>query len=109
LRDGTLVGLSVQESVEFWAGLNQCSETGTVAREELPDLDPDDGSTVLHLSITGCANDTQVQYYSIIGGGHTWPGRPFTVDFELGALNRDIDATRIIWEWLDSLPAEREA
>jgi polyhydroxybutyrate depolymerase len=104
ILSGQYVGLSAADSLTFWSQLNGCNTaTDAVEQESLPDVDQDDDSTVTHIALTDCAEGAQVQFYSVVGGGHTWPSRPFDVDFELGALNRDMDATQVIWDWLAGL------
>lgn len=100
---GQYVGLSAADSLSFWAQLNGCNtQTDAVIQTDIPDTDEDDNSTVKLISLTNCAESTQVQFYAVVGGGHTWPGRPFDVEMELGALNMDIDATQVIWDWFKS-------
>ena len=107
LLDGQYVGLSAADSLSFWAQLNGCNtKTDAVKQADLPDSDKTDHSTVKQISLTDCADGTQVQFYAVVGGGHTWPGRPFDVDMELGAVNMDMDATQVIWEWLAGLESE---
>jgi len=97
---GQYVGLSAADSLTFWSGLNHCNtQTEAVQQESLPDTDKTDASTVTHIVLTDCADDAQVQFYAVVGGGHTWPGRPFDVGLELGAVNMDMDATQVIWDW----------
>jgi polyhydroxybutyrate depolymerase len=98
---GELVALSAVDTMIFWAVMDEC-DADTLDGGELPDVDPDDGSVVRYSTLTGCANNTQVVLYGIIGGGHTWPGHPTTMD-SLGSVNMDIDASDLIWEWFDGL------
>lgn len=106
--DGTMlndqyVGLSAADSLSFWAQLNGCNiKTDAVIQTDLPDTDKEDSSTVKHISMTDCAEGTQVQFYAVVGGRHTWPGHPFDVEMELGTLNMDMDATQVIWDWFKS-------
>ncbi len=102
LSSGAVVSLSVLESFSFWARRNGC-DLYSLQTEELPDTDPDDGSTVEHLAFYDCEQGTEVHLYGIKGGGHTWPGRLFTIDLELGILNRDIDASAVIMDWFAHL------
>ncbi|MEO8612056.1 MAG: PHB depolymerase family esterase [Chloroflexota bacterium] len=102
--NGRHLGLSAAESLAFWTQLNHCNTAkDAVKPENLPDTDSTDHSKVTRISITDCADGSQVQFYAIVGGGHTWPGRPFDVGFDLGAVNLDIDATQIIWDWFAEL------
>jgi polyhydroxybutyrate depolymerase len=102
--NGQHVGLSAAESLTFWTRLNHCDTSkDSVKAENLPDTDTTDHSTVTHIPITDCADHSQVQFYAIVGGGHTWPGHPFDPGFDIGATNLDIDATQIIWDWFAGL------
>lgn len=105
LRNGQVIGLSAFDSFAFWSRHNGCSQDAAdLQAENLPDTAPDDGSVVRHLALADCAEATQVHFYGVEGGGHTWPGRPFDVDLELGALNMDMDASTVIMQWLAGLP-----
>jgi len=104
--NGQYVGLSAADSLAFWAGANGCDTSAdAVIQTELADTDPDDISTVTQLSLNDCAGGAEVQFYAVVGGGHTWPGRPFDVGFDLGAVNMDMDATEVIWTWFAGFEA----
>lgn len=48
----------------------------------------------------GCTNDVEVGFYTIDGGGHTWPGSMVSSAItSLGVTNMDIDATALAWEF----------
>lgn len=51
---------------------------------------------------TGCAAD--VTFYTITGGGHTWPGGNPIPERIAGYTSQDIDATRTLWEFFQSHP-----
>jgi polyhydroxybutyrate depolymerase len=105
---GELVYFSATDSFTFWARRNGCDETAdAIAVEDLADVDVDDSSSVRYLRAGVCDDDAEVRFYGVIGGGHTWPSHPFDVEFELGALNRDIDASEVIMDWFAEL-AQRE-
>lgn len=46
----------------------------------------------------GCKPGGVVELYVIGGGGHTWPGARVGGDL-LGGVNKDIDASAVIWEF----------
>ncbi|MBK9926508.1 MAG: prolyl oligopeptidase family serine peptidase [Anaerolineales bacterium] len=55
---------SVKDSVEFWSSFDGCnSQPQTESVEDIQ-----------HETWTGCAGSTSVELYTIIGGGHSWPG-----------------------------------
>lgn len=69
------------------------------------DLEPDDlpaSGQVSGIRYTGCAAD--VTFYTITGGGHTWPGGNPIPKWIAGYTSQDIDATRTLWEFFQSHP-----
>lgn len=91
---------SVVDTVDLLAQRNRCSgyeETG------LPDIAPDDDSTVRRREYRDCA--APLVHYIVEGGGHTWPGGPPS---RLGArivgpTNRDFSATRAVETFFEGL------
>lgn len=83
--------VSADEALGFWRAHNACSEQATV--EDLPDIDPDDGSTV-RVSAWSCAQGTEVRLVRQEGAGHTWPGGPQYLPVStIGTTNRDMSAS----------------
>jgi polyhydroxybutyrate depolymerase len=94
--------LSAKEMVAWWVKQNGC--IGSPEREILPR--GKDGMTVERTTYHGKA---QVVFYSISGGGHTWPGgSPVQPEVLLGRVCRSLDASEVMWEFFSkySLPAE---
>jgi polyhydroxybutyrate depolymerase len=86
---------STNGTISHWKRPN--SIDAPPARDELPDRDHEDASTVVR-ERWRAASGHEVVLYSIIGGGHSLPGGYRGVpDFILGVTNRDIDATEEIW------------
>ncbi len=86
---------SSEGTISHWRRVNGIEGLGT--REELPDRDPGDGSTVVR-ERWRAPTGHEVVLYSIVGGGHTLPGGyRGAPEFLLGVTNRDIDATEAIW------------
>ena len=53
-------------------------------------------------SYTGCTDDVPLGFYTIEGGGHTWPGSAISAAIpSLGFTNTDISATEIAWEFFN--------
>ena len=44
-----------------------------------------------------CEADADVVFYTIKGGGHTWPGGEPLPEWLTGLTSMDIDATRLMW------------
>lgn len=93
-RMGGVMPLS--EALSFWCRHNQCS-LSPYANEE-PDRDPRDGTTVRRE--TYGAYGSEVVYYKIKGGGHTWPGATFNAPSDIfGKTTYDINATELITDF----------
>lgn len=85
-------------AARFFATGNGCATT--IKSTDLPDVDPEDGTTVTRHTYNGCPADAPVVLYQIKNGGHQWPGgTPFPVPF-LGATTQDIDANALIWKFV---------
>lgn len=74
---------------------NGCADT--------PEKIPPSGA-VSGLRWTGCKAD--VIFYSVAGGGHTWPGGVPLPEFITGPTSPDIDATRVMWEFFSAHPLD---
>lgn len=85
----------VEETLDFWRRRNRCGEHPET--ETLPDADPEDGARIEKYTWTSCANDSDVVFYKVIGGGHHIPGDPYTGG---GPVGRDLDGAEAIWAFL---------
>lgn len=92
---GALWTKSIEEAINYWVTFNNCNLTPIITN--LPDIDPNDGSTVTHYNYSDGDNFVNVEHYKIIGGGHTWPGS----DVGGTGTNNDINASIIIWEFFN--------
>ena len=92
----SLVGVdfaSVSDSIELWTSANGCGRQ--------PQTNTTDN--FVHEVWTGCDEKTAVELYTIIGGGHTWPG---------GARGwpgadqptQTLSASQVIWEFFIAHP-----
>lgn len=82
--------LSYAQTQQFWAESNGCAP-GSGPRA-LPDR-VDDGTSVRFEEIGGCAGGAVLQFYTIDGGGHTWPGATGRGARVLGPVSQEVDAT----------------
>lgn len=90
--------VSVADAAAFWAKNNSCTLTPQVT--ELPDNNPDDRTTVKREVFANCKSNKPVVIYSIIGGGHTWPGVKTDMPENIvGLSSLDINATEVIWQF----------
>jgi polyhydroxybutyrate depolymerase len=58
------------------------------------------------VAYTGCGAD--VVFYTIAGGGHTWPGGEPLPEWLTGITTQDIDATRTMWDFFVQHPLREE-
>jgi len=97
--------ISVPRTMEGWRIRDGCVGAGTI--EDLPDLDPTDGTTVTRVSYEGCRDGGEVVLYRINGGGHMWPdGYQWDNVFPgaYGPTTRDINGNEVMWEFFKAHP-----
>ena len=95
IQSGDTGFYSVEQTIDFWLTKDQCSFVSDTTF--LPDIDPNDSSTVQKIHYGSCGSSTEVLFYKIIGGGHSWPDAP--LDYIYGPTNRDINASQEIWNF----------
>lgn len=93
-----------RDRVQFWLDNNGC--TGEPVITEFEDINTADSSTVTLEKYSDCDNSTEVFFYVIDNGGHTWPGGPaaqIPPGFEpfFGNINQDINASVEIWNFFN--------
>jgi polyhydroxybutyrate depolymerase len=71
-----------------WAQRNRCTSSPV---ESVVAID------VTRLEYADCANDADVVLYTIIGGGHTWPGGMPLPEWFAGSTSNSVDATSQMW------------
>lgn len=84
------------DNMAAWAKHNKCNpgSTDQVIGE------------VTEFRWTSCAQDAEVDFYEVAGGGHTWPGTDptiagFTESF-LGKTTQDVNANDLMWKFFSS-------
>jgi polyhydroxybutyrate depolymerase len=97
--------LSADQSVVFWATLDGCTDPVLVMPEENPA--PEDGTRIRRTIFNGCRDRRGVELYTVVGGGHTWPGGP-PAGRAVGRVSRDIDATPLIWSFFAQHPKPQQ-
>lgn len=93
--------LSTADSIDYWREL--AGYTSGPEVRELPDVDPRDGTRVVQRRWRAPGHPTVV-LDTIVGGGHTIPGRGARMPRILGRTSRDLDAGREIWSFFASAP-----
>ena len=89
----------VVEGLLEWVRADGCAPE--CARESIPC--GDEGISVERFTWGPGAADSEVVFYRLEGGGHTWPGR-VPDSFFLGAAALSLDANAIIWEFFQRHP-----
>lgn len=94
--NGFTGALGVEATVAFWRDTNSC---GTISDTiNVPNTNTADNSTAELIRYRECAENSEVYFYKITNGGHTWPNG--LIDIPLyGNTNRDFDATTEIWNF----------
>ena len=49
----------------------------------------------------GCTADANVVFYTINGGGHSWPGGKPMPKYIVGQTTQDVDASRLMWDFFE--------
>jgi len=114
LYEGSDIATPVEEVVQFWVAHNACNPVGDTLQIE--NIDTTDSSTAERIAYTNGTDNSEVIFYKITNGGHTWPGSSPTINelFELGVANQDFNASAAIWNFFnqyalpDSLPLNNE-
>lgn len=88
---GDRVDLSVSDAVNFWVVADKCSM--------FAQIETSSGGQVVKEVHSGGDNGTEVVLYTIVDGGHAWPGVT-TAD----APSRRVPATDLIWEFFAAHP-----
>jgi polyhydroxybutyrate depolymerase len=81
------VFLAIQDFVAGWAKRNECS-AGPI-RAVAPDAK--------RLEYPDCAEGAAVVFYTVLGGGHSWPGGKPPPRWWVGETNMNVDATAELW------------
>ena len=75
-----------------WVALDRCTQNATSTRI---------GSQVVRRQWRACAPGTSVTFYTVLGGGHEWPGAKVTTG--VGLTTQQISANTVILAFFNSL------
>ncbi len=84
----------IDSTIQFFVNKNGC---GAPVVTNLPDGNTSDGCTITSYHYCPFEDSTEVIFYKVTGGGHTWPGAFPIVIF--GNTNGDINASSDIWNF----------
>jgi len=91
--EGNPISVSVQEVLDVFIQNNNCDTVPLVT--QLPDTDPNDGSTVERFVYANGDEGTVVEHLKVTGGRHTWPDE----NTNAPGVNRDINGCEEIWKF----------
>jgi polyhydroxybutyrate depolymerase len=92
-RGGVSRSVSASGMVDKWRSVDGCQ--GEPSKQELPDVG--DGTVVRRFDSTACAASSEVVFYRIDDGGHTWPGgKQYLPQAIIGPTTRAFDASEVI-------------
>lgn len=100
--------MSVDTSNSFWIQRNNCPTNPNVI--QIPNIVTNDNCTAEKSAWTPCDNQSEVIFYKVNAGGHTWPGAADMFGGIAGATNQDFEASEAIWEFFNQydLQGKRE-
>ncbi len=93
---GMKQAFGAEEVVKLWALKDQCeNDPDTI---QIPNRIKSDHTTAMLIKYTHCASGSEVWFYKITKGGHTWPGA--AKQFKLmGRKCKDFDGSQAIWDF----------
>ncbi|MDB5155753.1 MAG: Phospholipase/Carboxylesterase [Mucilaginibacter sp.] len=88
---------SHQQVIKKWVELDKCDKEPIVT--DIPDA-AHDGTSILKEEYHNPKNGLKVISYTIINGGHTWPGGwQYLPKFIIGKTTRNLNACQEIWDF----------
>ena len=78
-------GYTTELAVQTWARFDGCTRGPVVTRI---------AEHVTKEAYAGCEDRSEVAFYKVAGGTHSWPGSP--VD---GSANQEVEASELIWDF----------
>lgn len=90
---GNILFQPIENVINYWVQFNNCDSNAIF--NAVPDLITTDNCTAEHYVYSGGDNGVEVEFYKIIGGGHSWPGAPIN----LNTTNMDFQANQEIWRF----------
>ncbi len=100
---GIIACMHVDSLVKYWVTKNNCNPTPVFTN--IPNTNTTDLCTAEHYEYTGGDKGSTVEFYKIIGGGHTWPGASLILPN--GNTNLDMNACKEIWRFLSKYSLDK--
>jgi len=87
-------------SIPVWAKEYAAFNSCKTSPEPISGLEED--VTGIHYS--GCDQQADVDFYTILGGGHSWPGGKPLPKWIVGKTSQSFDTTRVMWDFFVAHP-----
>lgn len=89
---------SAPQTAARWAALAGCA--ANPASATVPTI-VNDGTTVSDVTYSGCKSNALARFYTIDGGGHTWPGgTQYLPAAIVGKTTHNLDASQTLWAFV---------
>ena len=85
--------MGVEATLLFWRDTNNCPLVSDTF--DVPNTNVGDNCTAQLIRFQNCEQGSEVYFYKIFGGEHTWPGAFLTI----AITNRDFEASTEIWNF----------
>jgi polyhydroxybutyrate depolymerase len=86
--------ISTNDTLTLWRNINACANTPSSNTIDTTN----DGTSVTLERYTNCKAGSEVTFYKVINGGHTWAGgSQYLPELIIGKTSRDINASQTIW------------
>jgi polyhydroxybutyrate depolymerase len=91
--NGNSTMMATEDVVQYWVDFNACNSTAEMT--SVPNTNTNDNCTAEHYIYTGGNNGATVEFFKVIGGGHSWPGAIFNIN----TTCMDFNASKEIWRF----------
>lgn len=88
---------SITDWMQGWAERNQCHTSTPISQV----------GEISGMTWMDCSQNAEVIFYTIAGGGHSWPGGEPIPEWIVGKTSQAIDATRLMWQFFEEHPLEQ--
>ena len=83
----------IEAVVAYWVQQTHCNAAPVIT--PVPNINTTDGCTAEHYVYSGGDAGSTVEFFKVLGGGHTWPD----AIVDIGVTNHDFNASREIWRF----------
>jgi polyhydroxybutyrate depolymerase len=99
--NGNTLMKPIEDVVNYWVDFNSCVPIPVTTN--VPDINTTDNANAVHYVYNGGTNGATVEFFKVIGGGHTWPGTAFAS----GATCMDFNACVEIWRFFSKYSMDK--